>query len=137
LNSLSSHGTLLAKPTAATNVTVLQVASRNPVASGSAVCQSSSLVPEDQRQLSKDLHSLIETFQNPGQRESFQAFLKRRRQQRACTRLQASPELETLGRQIRQSEFMSYAPDIASGQGIELGAADRYEIEVMRIIEGV
>lgn len=131
MNSLSSHGTLAAKPTAPVNVSVLQAASRNPVASGSAVYQSYSQVPDDQRQLSKDLHSLIATFQNPGQRESFQAFLRRRRQPTWAS-LWASPEL-FLG---KQSEFMSYAPEVAS-EGVELRVADRYEIEVMRIIEGV
>ena len=32
---------------------------------------------------------------------------------------------------------MSYAPEVASHEAVKLGAADRYEIEVMRIIEGV
>jgi hypothetical protein len=96
-----------------------------------------SQIPADQRQLSKDLNSLISTFQNPSQREPFQAFLKRRRQ-KTCN-LQASPEFKTLEKQISQSEFMSYVPakeGNTSGE-VKLRVADRYEIEVLRVIEGV
>jgi hypothetical protein len=53
--------------------------------------------------------------------------------------LKASPEFKTLEKQISQSEFMSYVPakEGITSEEVKLRVADRYEIEVMRLIEGV